>query len=277
MTSLDSPQTNSSTRWSDPSWQVPAFRTVFAAERRHPCCVVIPVLNEGARIQHLLERCHRINIHLVADIIIIDGGSTDGSLAPDFIQPLGVSALLLKTGPGKLGGQLRCAYAFALDKGYDGIITIDGNDKDDPCSIPQFIEALQSGVDFVQASRFLKGSIQRNTPTSRLLAIKLIHAPLLSLTSGFHWTDTTQGFRAYSRKLLLDPRLAVFRDVLSHYELLFYLSYMAPRLGFRCIELPTVREYPEGEVPTKIHGLAGQFKVLRELFRVCLGRYNPPA
>jgi hypothetical protein len=38
--------------------------------------------------------------------------------------------------------------------------------------------------------------------------------------SGFHWTDTTQGFRTYSRKMLLDPEIALFRDLMSTYELL---------------------------------------------------------
>ncbi|UUZ47154.1 hypothetical protein LP420_27115 [Massilia sp. B-10] len=55
--------------------------------------------------------------------------------------------------------------------------------------------------------------------------------------SGFRWTDTTQGFRAYSRKMLSDPRVAPFREVFASYELLAYLSLRVPQLGFRCIEL----------------------------------------
>jgi hypothetical protein len=110
---------------------------------------------------------------------------------------------------------------------------------------------------------------------SRDLAIRFIHAPMLSLFSGFRWTDTTQGFRAYSRKMLLDARLQPFRDVFMTYELLAYLSYQVPRLGYRCIELPTVRRYPKGEVPTKISGLKGNLSVLAVLIRTCFGRYNP--
>jgi dolichol-phosphate mannosyltransferase len=181
----------------------------------------------------------------------------------------------VKTAPGKLSAQLRCAYAFALDQGYEGIVTIDGNDKDDPEAIPRFIEALKQGVDFVQASRFVPGGIAQNTPKSRDFAIRFIHAPMLSLASGFKWTDTTQGFRAYSRTLLLDPRMAIFRDVFSTYELLAYLSYRAPKLGYRCVELPTVRRYPKGEVPTKISSVKGNLSVLEVLFRACLGLYNP--
>lgn len=259
------------------SWQVPAFETLLWLGRQHPWCVVIPVINEGERIKSLLDRMSALEIDSFADIIIVDGGTTDGSLDLESLQKNRVRGLLLKTGPGKLSAQLRCAYAFALDQGYDGIVTIDGNDKDDPEAIPRFIDALKQGVDFVQASRFLAGGVAENTPKSRDFAIRFIHAPMLSLFSGFHWTDTTQGFRAYSRKMLLDARIAPFRDVFMTYELLAYLSYRAPKLGYRCVELPTIRRYPKGEVPTKISGFKGNLSVLEVLFRACFGNYNSSA
>ncbi|WP_236169977.1 glycosyltransferase family 2 protein [Pseudomonas parasichuanensis] len=255
-------------------WQVPAFEQTLWNGRKHKYCVVIPVINEGTRIQNLLARMQANRVSDLADIIIVDGGSTDGSLALARLQELGVCGLLLKTGPGKLSAQLRCAYAFALDQGYQGIVTIDGNDKDDPEAIARFIEALGSGVDFVQASRFVSGGVAENTPASRDLAIRFIHAPMLSLSSGFKWTDTTQGFRGYSRKMLLDPRVAPFREVFSTYELLAYLSYRAPKLGYRCVELATVRRYPKGEVPTKISAVKGNLAVLAVLFKACFGQYN---
>jgi len=255
-------------------WQVPSFDTPLWLGRQHPWCVVIPVINEGERIKNLLARIAAFNIADMADIIIVDGGSSDGSLELQSLQQVGVRGLLVKTAPGKLSAQLRCAYAFALDQGYEGIVTIDGNDKDDPEAIPRFIEALKQGVDFVQASRFVEGGVAENTPMSRDFAIRFIHAPMLSLFSGFKWTDTTQGFRAYSRKMLIDPKMAIFRDVFDTYELLAYLSYRAPKLGYRCVELATVRRYPQGEVPTKISSVKGNLSVLAVLFRACFGKYN---
>lgn len=258
-----------------PSRQVPAFRTLFWGGRRHAHCIVIPVINEGARIASLLRRMAALNLAERADLVIVDGGSSDGSLDGAALRALGVGGLLRKTGAGGLGAQLRCAYAFALDQGYEGIVTIDGNDKDDPAAIVRFIEALEAGADFAQGSRFVPGGLAENTPLARYLAIRLLHAPLLSLCSGFHWTDTTQGFRAYSRRLLLDPRIAPFRDVFQGYELLAYLSYRAPRVGLRCVELATVRRYPAGAVPTKISLVRGNVRLLAVLFKACLGRYNP--
>src|SRR5690606_36727666 len=135
--------------------------------------------------------------------------------------------------------------------------------------------ALDEGVDFVQASRFLPGGIAENTLKSRDFAIRFIHAPCLSMASGFHWTDTTQGLRAYSRRLLIDPRVAPFRDEFSTYELLAYLYYRAAKLGYLCSELTTTRRYPKGEVPTTISSGRGNLAILRLLFQTCLGRFKP--
>ncbi|MBV7499073.1 glycosyltransferase family 2 protein [Achromobacter sp. ACM05] len=256
-------------------WQVPAFLTALWSGRRHPWCVAIPVINEGDRIKRLLTRMAALQIHNIADIVIVDGGSTDNSLDLESLQNYEVKGLLVKTGPGKLSAQLRCVYAFALDQGYEGIITIDGNDKDDPEAIPRFIEALKQGVDFVQGSRFIAGGVAENTPMSRHFAIRYIHAPMLSLFSGFKWTDTTQGFRAYSRRMLLDPSVAPFRDVFMTYELLAYLSYRVPKVGYRCLELPTIRRYPKGEIPTKISSVKGNLSVLAVLVRACMNYYSP--
>ena len=257
------------------TWQVPSYNIQLWQGKKRDYCVVIPVINEGERIRNLIRKMQAANIAKIADLIIVDGGTTDGSLATDWLKEHQVGGLLLKTGAGKLSAQLRCAYAFALEQGYEGIVTIDGNEKDDPDPIVDFFRALKNGLDFVQASRFISGGIAENTPKSRDFGIRFIHAPVLSIASGFKWTDTTQGFRAYSRKVLLDPKVAPFRDVFLTYELLAYLSYRVPRLGYKCIELPTVRRYPKGEVPTKISAIKGNWSVLKVLFKASLGGYNP--
>ena len=63
--------------------------------------------------------------------------------------------------------------------GYNSVITIDGNNKDDPKTIPAIIQKLNEGNDFVQVSRFIKNGKGVNTPLKRMLAIRLIHAPLI--------------------------------------------------------------------------------------------------
>ncbi|MAM88363.1 MAG: glycosyl transferase family 2 [unclassified Hahellaceae] len=257
------------------AWEVPSYNTTLLQQRSHDWCVVIPVINEGKRIQDLLGRMLALGVPDYADIIIADGGSSDDSLRESMLSTHRVRALLVKTGPGKLSAQLRCAYSFALEEGYRGVVTIDGNNKDDPKAIPEFIRELENGTDFVQGSRYIPGGVAERTPLIRDIAIRLIHAPMLSLFSGFRWTDTTQGFRAYSSTILRDRNIAPFRGVFNSYELLAYLSYRVPKCGYSCKEVPSTRRYPKGPVPTKISSFKGNLLVLQTLVNACLGRYNP--
>jgi dolichol-phosphate mannosyltransferase len=258
-----------------PDWEVPEFRIDFWDGKTRDYCVVVPVINEGERIRQFVHRLRENNIDAIADIIIVDGGSTDGSLKASFLHEHGVRGLLTKTGPGKLSAQLRVAYSFGISSEYLGVVTIDGNNKDDPAGVPELIIALQDGYDFVQASRFIAGGKGVNTPFVRSLAIRLIHAPVLSHFSGFRWTDTTQGFRAYSTTLLNHPGLSIFRSIFFSYELLVFLSYMSPRLGLRCIEVPAIRTYPSGPIPTKISFYRGNLDLLLVLVSAICNRYNP--
>jgi dolichol-phosphate mannosyltransferase len=260
----------------DRKWQLPSFDVSEFAPRRTRYCICVPVINEGEKLRTQLQSM-RPYANL-ADILICDGGSTDGSTAHAFLAEQGVRTLLVKTGPGKLSAQLRMGYAYALRAGYDGIITIDGNKKDGVEAIPRFIAALDAGYDLVQGSRFVRGGRAINTPRSRWLAIKLVHAPALSIASGYRYTDTTNGYRGYSRQFLLDPRVQPFRDVFNTYELLAYLSVRGPQVGGRVTEIPVTRQYPAyGKVPTKISPLRGNLLLLRIILNVMRGAYAPRA
>jgi dolichol-phosphate mannosyltransferase len=168
-------------------------------------------------------------------------------------------------------------WAWALHEGYEGIVTVDGNGKDGVEAIPAFLECLDSGFDFVQGSRHLPGGAAIRTPWMRRLGIALVHVPLTRIGAGYPYTDTTNAFRAYSRRLLLDSWVQPFRDVFMKYELLAYMSIRAPRLGFRVTELPVRREYPaSGEIPTKISSIRGNWDLLRTLWRAVSGKFDPP-
>ena len=254
--------------------QVPAYTVDEFAPRRARHCVAIFVINEDGRLLAQLDRMKPLAGQV--DVLLADGGSTDGSTERARLAEKGVRVLLTKTGPGRLSAQMRMAFDYALGAGYEGIITMDGNDKDDPAAIPRFVKALDEGCDHVQGSRFVAGGEAVNTPWSRLLGIKLLHAPLISVAARRRYTDTTNGFRAYSRRLLEDPRVAPFRDVFSRYELHYYLAIRSARLGYRVTEVPVRRAYPrEGKTPTKISPLRGNLLVLSTLAKACLHRFDP--
>ena len=255
---------------------VPDFSCDEYAPKQKEYAVLIPIINEGKRIHAELTRAKSANIASVADIIICDGGSTDGSTDENLLKSLGVSALLVKKGDGRQGAQLRTGFFFAKERGYKGIITIDGNNKDSIEDVPRFIDKLEEGFDFVQGSRFVQGGRAVNTPIVRLLSVKLIHAPVISLTARQRFTDTTNAFRAYSARYLFDERVSVFRDVFQTYELLAYLSVRATQIDYKACEIPVTRAYPKkGRTPTKISFFKGNWNLMKILVKNLFGAYNP--
>lgn len=255
--------------WELPSHTVDEYRPRSA---RFSLCVF--VLNEADRLHTQLQRMAAVDHGM--DVIVADGGSTDDSTASELLEPHGVRTLLEKTGPGALSAQMRMALAYSLRQGYEGIVVIDGNNKDDPAALPAFRAALERGVDHVQGSRYIAGGHHEHTPLGRHLGVRLLHAPLISLAAGVRYTDTTNGFRGYSATFLRDPRVAPFRSIFSGYELHYYLAIRAGQLGYRVEELPVTRRYPaRGGVPTKISPVRGNLRVLKTLLAACAHRFDP--
>lgn len=256
-------------------WSVPNYETIEFRNKSTKYCLFIFVINEGERLHSQLTKIYSKRINEDIDIIIADGGSTDGSADASILERFGIRSLLIKKGPGKLSAQMRMALFYGIMQDYDGFIVMDGNDKDDPIAIPLFIQKLDEGYDHVQGSRFIKGGKAINTPIIRYMALRLIHVPIIRISSRYPYTDTTNGFRAYSKRFLLDDRVRPFRDCFQTYELHYYLAVMAPRLGYRTTEIPVTRAYPRGKVPTKISFLKGNLHLLNILLKILLNRYMP--
>ena len=82
---------------------------------KRDAALVLLTLNEVEGLNTLWDR---IPVHAFAECFAVDGGSTDGSTDHEKLKSLGVNTLLTKTGPGKLGAQMRMAFGWALDRGY---------------------------------------------------------------------------------------------------------------------------------------------------------------
>lgn len=255
---------------------VPKFECTEYEEKTKDYVVLIPIINEGERIIKELKRAYKYQIADHADLVICDGGSTDGCTEEKRLRQLRVNTLLVKQDAGKQGAQLRMGIWWALQRGYKGIITIDGNNKDSIEDVPRFIEKLKEGYDLIQGSRFVKGGKAINTPFIRTLSVKFIHAPVISLTAHQRFTDTTNAYRAYSARYLKDERVQPLRDIFMTYELLAYLSVRATQIGMKACEIPVTRAYPKtGKTPTKISFFKGNSELMKILLKNARGAYNP--
>lgn len=257
----------------DDKWQLPKFEVLTFRSKKTKYCICIPVLNEGEKIKKELKKM--LPFSKMADILIADWGSTDGSTDLKFLKKMNVRTLLTLKSPGRQGTQLRMAFSYALKQGYEGIMQIDGNNKDGVEAIVDFIKALDEGFDYVQGSRFIKGGQAINTPPMRYFAVRFLASPVLSLGAGYWYTDVTNGFRGYSSKYLLHPKVKPFREIFVNYELNMYLTVRANQLGLKIKEIPVERKYAKGKVQTKISFFKGNFNFLLSQIKAALGFYNP--
>lgn len=255
------------------NWQVPKYEYKEFFKKRTKYCICIPVLNEGEKIKRQLERL--LPLSKMADIILADWGSTDGSTTPEYLKKMNIRTLLTLKSPGRQGTQLRMAFSYALTQGYEGIIQIDGNNKDGVEAVPHFIRELDCGFDYIQGSRFVKGGRAINTPLIRHFAVKILAAPVLSMGAKYWYTDVTNGFRGYSKKYLTDPKVQPFRDIFVNYEFNMYLTVRANQLGFKTKEIPVERKYAKGKMHTKISFFSGNLNFLLSQVKAALGFYNP--
>jgi dolichol-phosphate mannosyltransferase len=222
--------------------------------------------NEGEKIRRTLARHPGDRAY---DLLVVDDGSTDGSL--DHVDP-GVLVLRNPKNLG-IGASMKGAFQFALDRGYSVLVIQAGNDKDDPLEIPALLEPILAGrADFVQGSRFLGGGAFGNMPAYRVIATRIVHPLAFSIAARKRVTESTNGFRAFRTELLRDPRINWRQPWLDRYELEPYLLMKAIRLGYRHVEVPVTKIYPRHELGyTKMRPVFDWWSIMRPIVYLGLG------
>ena len=108
-------------------------------------------------------------------------------------------------------------------------------------------------------------------PAYRKVATRL-HPLLFSLVARRRVTESTNGFRAVHRRVLVDPRLDLSQTWLDEYELEPYLYLRAIQMGYRTAEVAVTKVYPPRHLgQTKMKPITGWWSILRPLVYVGLG------
>ena len=237
-------------------------------------CLGICVLNEGKKIINQIKKIKKLKFSNV-DLVICDGKSNDNSLDINFLKNNNVKTLLIKeSSNGHLSFQIQILIKHALKQNYKGLILVDGNDKDSLTQIPDFIKSIQDGFDYIHGSRYYKGGRDFNTPFLRRILTKYIH-PLFFYNSYFKFTDTANGYRAVSRKFILENKKKIFRNCFDYYNLQYFLIRIAIKKRYKTKEIGVTRKYKKihYQIPSHSSGI-GYIRILKDLVLTNLGYYD---
>jgi glycosyltransferase involved in cell wall biosynthesis len=223
--------------------------------------LIVPALNEAENLPHVLPGIPAS----ISEVILVDGGSTDGTvevatrLRPDV-------RVLRQTAPGK-GNGLRMGMEAANG---DIVVTIDGDGSMDLDELDLFLAALFDGADMAKGSRFLKGggsddfSPLRNVGNRAMILVT-------RLLFGGPVSDPNYGYNALWKRVL--PALALDAQ---GFEFEMLLNLRAVKAGLKVVEIPCFeRKRMYGR--SKLHSFRDGWLILRTILRERFRRQPAPS
>jgi dolichol-phosphate mannosyltransferase len=137
-------------------------------------------------------------------VLVVDDGSTDGTVSA-LRERCDIDLVCHRHNRG-YGAALRSAFEYAIDEGYDGVVTLDCDGQHQPKRIPRFIDAAAS-ADIVSGSRYLKRYPGDSDPPRDRLFINRRITSELNRRLGLELTDAFCGFKAYRTAALRRLRI----------------------------------------------------------------------
>jgi len=229
--------------------------------------------NENIKLKQVIERYLKSKVNQETDYLIMDDASDDGTseVIAQYASH-GVQTIKHEQRCG-VGAAIRTAIKYAQKQGYEVLVIMAGNDKDNPEEIPRLVDPILKGnYDFVQGSRYKgSGGIGGDMPYYRKIATR-VHPWLMSVITGSKVTDSTNGFRAFRLSLFNDSKINIDQPWLDQYELEPYILYKAITLRFQFTEVPVTKIYPPRKLGyTKMRPVTGWWSILRPLIYLGLG------
>jgi glycosyltransferase involved in cell wall biosynthesis len=205
--------------------------------------LLIPTLNEITGMREIMPKVRR---DWVDQILILDGGSTDGTI--EYAKEQGYE-VHVQTKPG-----IRQAYMEVLPKiRGDILVTFSPDGNSIPDLIPALIAKMNQGHDMVIVSRYLEGA--RSDDDDWLTGFgNWLFTKTVNVLHGGSYTDAMVIFRAYRTQLIRD--LELDQDRWYHWPEKFLrtriswepmLSARAARRKLKVAEIP-------GDEPPRIGG-----------------------
>jgi glycosyltransferase involved in cell wall biosynthesis len=216
--------------------------------------VIIPIKDERDNLKPLHERLRQAlePLGLDYEVLFVDDGSTDGSLA--VLQGLAASDTRLKV----VGLRRNFGQTAALQAGIDWssgdvLVTMDGDLQNDPADIPLLLDKLAEGYDAVLG---LRANRQDNLFIRKVPS--LIANWLIRKVTGVHIKDMGCTLRALRRDLAESLPL--------YGEMHRFVPVLAQQQGARLAQIP-VRHHARTAGKTK-YNLTRTVRVVLDLITV---------
>jgi glycosyltransferase involved in cell wall biosynthesis len=158
--------------------------------------ILIPVFNEARSIRGLILEIR--GLYPDIDLLVVDDGSSDDSAEAARAGGAIIISHCFNLGD---GAARQTGFLYAVRRGYDYIIHLDGDRQHSPREVPFFLERLRRGeADLVVGSRFL-GEHAYHLPLSKKVGMKLF-STICSLVLRQKITDPTSGFRGMNQRAM---------------------------------------------------------------------------
>lgn len=158
--------------------------------------IIIPAFNEEASLPAVLDEL----AVAVPDyhVVVVDDGSRDATAS--VAAQAGATVLRLPFNLG-VGGAMRTGFKYATNHGYERAIQCDADGQHEGSEIKVLVEALDQGADLVVGTRFGGDSASYDVGAIRRRAMRSLEVGVRML-SGRRLSDTSSGFRGYSRRMI---------------------------------------------------------------------------
>ncbi len=158
--------------------------------------LILPAYNEEDALPGVLHELRAVVPEF--DVLVVDDGSTDGTAAVARRAGVRVAPLPFNLG---VGGALQTGFRYAVGHDYDRVVQFDADGQHDAHQIGTLLAALDGGADMVVGSRFAHEARTYTTGRVRSGAMRILRLSVQFL-SGQRFSDTSSGFRAFSRPLV---------------------------------------------------------------------------
>ena len=193
--------------------------------------VLIPAYNAQRTVAPVIVQA-RLELE---PVVVIDDGSHDDT--GEVARAVGATVLRHEHNRGK-GGALKTGFTWALEQGFDGVITLDADGQHLPTQIPRFVEEREaSGADLIIGGRsHLFGQM---LPRRRMA--NRFSAWTISIAAGKRVTDSQSGFRFYSARMLRALKLRT-----DGFDMESEAIVRAGRGGFSIVTIPIELGFVDG-------------------------------